>query len=136
MSYVTRADIESKVPPPILVGALDDDGDGLEDSGRFDALVATASAEVDGYLSGLFTVPFDPVPAKVRQAAQCFVLEMVYQRRNVEADKNPFTKQAAWWREHLQKVGNRELPFDAATAKAFVPGAAIVEDCAVNAQST
>lgn len=137
MAYVERSQVEDRVPPPVLNDALDDDGDGVEDEGRFDSLVASASAEVDGYLGGLFTVPFsEPVPAKVKAAALVFVLEMVYQRRAAEEGKNPFSGQAKWWREHLQRVGNRELPFDAATTKAFSPGAAVTEDVSANGQST
>ena len=140
MPYITRTQVEDKILPPILRDALDDDGDGLEDSGRFDSLVATASQEVDGYLAGLFTVPFaDPAPPKVCQAALCFMLEAIYARRSVGVNTsggNPYATQANFWRAHLQKVGNRELPFDAGQAKAFSPGAALVETLKVNAQGT
>ena len=133
MPYTTRAIIETRIPAALLLEALDDNADGLEDEGAFDALVASASAEVDGYLSGLFTVPFaEPIPSKVAVATAAFVCELVYQRRNVPADKNPFATMANWWREHLQKVGNRELPFDAAKDKAFTPGASIVQNVSVD----
>ena len=140
MPYVTRQQVESKLPPPILIEALDDDGDGNEDQGQFNNIVATAAQEVDAYLAGLYTVPFaDPAPAKVCEAALCFVLEAIYGRRATGGDArnpNPWKTQAKFWRDHLQKVGNRELPFDAAIDKAFTPGAVIVDDMATNAQST
>src|SRR5262249_9140052 len=139
-SYISRSQIETKVPPPILVEALDDDGDGNEDSGLFDSIIAAASQEVDGYLSGLYAVPFpDPLPAKVSQAALCFALDIIYGRRATSGESrnpNPWKSQAQFWREHLQKVGNREIPFDAGVDKAFSPGAVITEDMATNAQST
>jgi phage gp36-like protein len=128
MPYVTRAQVEAKIPPPLLLEALDDDGDGAEDDGQFDAVVAAASTEVDGYLGGLFEVPFTSPPAKAQAAAFAFVCEMIYQRRNVPEEKNPFTSVAKWWRTHLQRVGNRELPFDAATDATVAPGAVITED--------
>jgi phage gp36-like protein len=137
MAYVTRSQVEDKVPPPVLLDALDDDGDGVEDDGRFDSVVSTASQEVDGYLAGLFTVPFDdPAPPKVRHASLVFVLELIYSRRSVDERSNPYAAQGKFWREHLQKVGNRDLPMDAAVDKAFVPGAAIVEDTSINTQMT
>lgn len=140
MAYVTRAEVEAKIPPPELRDALDDDADGQEDSGLFDAIVASASLEVDGYLAGLFTVPFaDPAPAKVRTAALVFVLYEIYVRRGLSEEGkagNPFTAQRKWWQEHLQKVGNRELPFDAATEQAFDPGASVTEAVSVDVQST
>ena len=135
--YITRTQVEDKLPPPILLDALDDDGDGVEDPGRFDSLVGTASQEVDGYLAGLFTVPFlDPAPPKVCQAALCLMLYGIYRRRGVADKDNSYYHDVVFWREHLQKVANRELPFDASMVKAFTPGAAITEDVSVNAQST
>ena len=136
MAYVTRAWIENKVPTSILNDALDDDDDGKEDAGRFDSVVADCSGEVDGFLSGLYAVPFATPPAKVVAATKIFILETIYQRRGAKPEDNPFAKQAAWWRDHLQKVGNREIPFDAAIDKAFAPGAAITETASCDAQST
>jgi phage gp36-like protein len=137
MPYVSLIQIQTKIPAAILNDALDDDGDGKADAGQFDAIVATASAEIDGYLSGLFAVPFaDPAPAKVVSAAMAFVCEMIYQRRGVQEERNPFDSVAKFWRKHLQQVGNREIPFDASAVQAFVPGAAITDPVSLNAQST
>jgi hypothetical protein len=72
----------------------------------------------------------------VRHAALVFVLELIYSRRSVDERSNPYAAQGKFWREHLQKVGNRDLPMDAAVDKAFVPGAAIVEDVSINTQMT
>ena len=135
MSYVTRDQVAARIPPPVLNDALDDNGDGTEDAGLFDSIVAAASQEVDGYLAGLYNVPFTVPPAKVKAAAFAFVCEAIYQRRNV-----PFPKwlqdQVEFWRPHLTKVGNREVPFDAGVSKAFTPGAADVECNSVNGQTT
>lgn len=137
MAYVTQVQVETKIPALVLNDALDDNGDGLADSGKLDEIIALASQEVDGYLAGLFDVPFaDPAPAKVATAAFVFTCEAIYQRRSISDEKNPFAKTAAWWREHLQRVGNRELPFDAATEPAFTPGASVVDDVSVDEQST
>jgi hypothetical protein len=136
MSYVTRDLVAARIPAPVLTDALDDNGDGIEDAGLFDNIVAAASQEVDGYLAGLYNVPFaDVAPAKVRAAAFAFTCEAIFQRRNV-----PFPKwleeQVLFWRPHMAKVGNRELPFDAGVAKAFTPGAADTECNSINAQGT
>jgi len=140
MAYVTRDQVNAKLPAPLLLDALDDDGDGQEDDGVFNAIVATASQEVDGYLAGLFTVPFpDPAPAQVSAAALMFTLDAIYGRRaqgGEDHSANPYRSQVKFWRERLQKIGNRELPLDVSQVKAFTPGAAITENAAVNAQST
>jgi phage gp36-like protein len=136
MAYVTRAEVQAKIPPPILIDALDDNGDGSEDAGIFDQLVANAATSVESYLAGLYTVPFtEPAPPKVRAAALIFCLELLYARRQVEMPKGLQTE-LDFWREHLAKVANREIPFEALMDKAFVPGAAITEDVSVNAQTT
>ena len=135
MAYVTRDQVTDLIPLKDLTDALDDDGDGAEDDGAFDSLVATQSLMVDGFLAGLYPTPFANPPAKVKTAALIFVLEAIYQRRRIPEDKNPWKKQADWWREHLQKVGNRELPFDAATPKAYAPGI-VTEECTATKGST
>jgi len=137
MAYITQPAIEAKVPAPVLIDALDDDGDGQADDGLLDQIIQNASDAVDGYLAGLYTVPFsDPIPAAVTTATLIFTLEDIYSRRNIPDAQNPFSKQANDWRARLTKIGNRELPLDAATEKTFTPGAVIVENVSINAQST
>ncbi len=134
MPYITRTQLEDKIPPPILLDALDDDADGQEDPGRFTSIVANASQEVDGYLAGLYEVPFaDPAPKKVAAAALIFACELVYTRRDTKLP-DWLQVQVKFWRDHLQKVGNAELPFDAAFPAAFTPGAAIMEPVSINSQ--
>ena len=136
MAYVTTEQVTSEIPAPTLRDALDDEGDGQEHPEVLAVVIANASQEVDGYLGGLFTVPFaEPAPAKVSAAALAFTIERIYLRREKELPKR-WADQAKFWREHLQAVGNRELPFDATVNKAFTPGAAVTLDLSVDAQST
>lgn len=129
MPYTTQAEIEAKIPAAVLNDALDDDADGAADDGVLAQVIANADGEVDGFLAGLFTVPFSgTIPPKVKAASFAFTCEAIYQRRNIPDDKNPFSKIAAWWRAHLQKVGNGELPFDAAVETTNTPGASVLED--------
>jgi phage gp36-like protein len=136
MPYVTQSAIEARLTAQILNDALDDDGDGKADDGILAAVIQAASNEVDGYLAGLYPVPFpDPAPKKVQAAALTFTCEMIYNRRAAQLP-DWLGSHVKFWREHLQKVGNREIPFDAASDKAFAPGAVIAEDNSVNAQMT
>lgn len=112
MPYVTRDQITTQIPAPLLADALDDNRDGAEDDGLFDNIVAQSSTDVDAFLAGVFTTPFtDPVPAQVNSAAFAFVCEAIYSRRPVDG-KNPWQAAAQKWRERLEKIGNRELPLD------------------------
>lgn len=137
MPYTSQPEIEAKIPVNILNDALDDDADGTADDGVLAQVIANADGEVDGLLAGHFPVPFaDPVPAKVKAASFAFTCEAIYQRRSIPDEKNPFNKIAQWWREHLQKVGNAEIPLDVSAdtsetpgdTSSNPPGAAIIEN--------
>ena len=112
MPYVTRAQITTQIPPPLLADALDDDRDGAEDPNLFDNIVAQSSSDVDAFLAGVFATPFtDPIPAQVNSAAFAFVCESIYSRRPVDG-KNPWAESAQKWRDRLQLIGARKLPLD------------------------
>lgn len=125
--YVTQARIETAIPGPHLVDALDDDRDGQLDPEVLGEILASASEAVDAFLCGLFTVPFpDPAPAPVKEAAFIFACERIYDRRQ-GMDTNPFKARADFWRERLATIGKGEAPLDATITQSFPPGAAITE---------
>lgn len=131
MSYVTQSQIETEIPPLHLNDALDDDRDGTADSGLLANIISKAEQAVDAFLAGLYEVPFTTPPAAAREAAFVFSCEAIYARRQI-LDKNPYTDRANFWRERLEKIGNGELPLDAATEKSFTPGAAVTEDASID----
>jgi phage gp36-like protein len=132
MPYVTRAEIETAIAPIHLIAALDDDGDGAEDTGLFDSVVAMASVEIDGLLAGRYSVPFTgTIPAVVRQAAFLFVGEAIYARRQL-TDKNPFAKRATEMRERLGKIGAGEMTLDIAQEASITPGALVTQTPAID----
>lgn len=134
MPYLTRQQLETEIPALHLKEALDDDSAGGEDQDLFDAVAQQASDAVDAFLSSLYPTPFaDPAPAAVKQAAFVFCGELVYARRGVKGDDNPFTARANEWRTTLKLMGSGKLPLDANITKAFNPGAAITETAAIDA---
>jgi phage gp36-like protein len=129
--YVTQSQIEAVIPAPTLADALDDNRDGAPDAGVLDQVIAVAGGEVDGYLASIYSVPFaEPIPAAVTDAAFVFACELIYQRRGIEADKNPFTARALAWRARLQLIGSGKQPLTAETPKVLSPGAIIIDDAA------
>lgn len=110
MPYVVQAEIEAHLPPQFLVEALDDDGDGTADPDAWDKVAAAVATEIDGTLGQRFAVPFSPVPAVVSRAAQVFSLEMLYQRRGVPAEGNPWTTPATRLRDKLDAIAKGEEP--------------------------
>jgi phage gp36-like protein len=137
--YVTRQEIETEIPPAYVIEALDDNADGVEDSGLFENLVAMASQDVDAALAGRYATPFaDPAPAPVRAAAYCFLGERLYTRRERTGDKNPFEKRADGWRKKLELYAKGDLHLDLAV-QAQLPdvagkpaGAAVTEAASID----
>lgn len=131
MAYTSQAEIETLIPGPHLVDALDDDRDGAADAGLLATILTQASNAVDSYLAGIYTVPFvDPIPPVCKESGCVFACEMVYARRGVPADENPFTKRANFWRDRLEKIGKGEIPLDAGQVRLVTPGAAVTEPMA------
>ena len=128
MSYFTRAEIELRIPPAYLKGALDDDGDGAEDPGLYDALAEQADGAVDALLEGRFAVPFATAPRRVREAALVFACEMLYARKGVGANENPWTKRAETEREALAEIAAGNAPLEAESAEDLDGGAVLTED--------
>lgn len=107
MSYTTRDALETIIPPQFILQALDDDGDGVEDSGLWEKLSNAADTAVDAYLSGRYATPFSTtIPALVSEAAKTFLAESIYMRRGYESDRNPHTARANKLRTQLENIGN------------------------------
>jgi phage gp36-like protein len=131
-AYLTTEEIQTAIPAPDLVDALDDDRDGAADEGILDAIIASAANAVDAYLAPTFEVPFETPPAPVREAALCFACERIYERRPQLATRNPFKTKSDFWRTRLGSIGRGEIALDSAQPRAFSPGAAITETSIVN----
>ncbi|HEY8898873.1 MAG TPA: phage protein Gp36 family protein [Chthoniobacterales bacterium] len=111
MPYLTLDNLRGAIPAAHLLEALDDDNDGAEDAGIFDLVAAQAGEQIDGLLSARFTVPFAaPLPSLVSLAARTFACELIYKRRGVEDDKNPWAAQANALRKQLQAIGSNLSP--------------------------
>jgi hypothetical protein len=134
--YVTQAQIETAIPAQHLRDALDDNGDGLPDTGVLEAIITSAGQAADAFLAGLFSVPFaDPAPAAVAEAAFCFACERIYDRRQIFG-KNPWTERAGFWRGRLAEIGSGKMPLDATLEKSFAPGAAVTEPARIDGTMT
>lgn len=118
-SYHTRASVAGSIPPAFLLEALDDDRDGVEDAGLYDAIAENASNEVDAYLASRVAVPMaTPVPLAV-QASRVFCLETLYQRRGYSEDTdppNPWSAQAKALRKRLERIASGEEPLERDTS--------------------
>jgi phage gp36-like protein len=132
MAYVTQTQIETAIPAVHLVDALDDNRDGVADTGKLDEVIAQASQAVDSALESRYTVPFTTVPKKVAEAAFVFTCELLYQRRGLYGKDNPWFDRAERWRDALEKIGAGEAQIAADETAAYTPGAAVTDTVAVD----
>ena len=109
MAYVTQENVKTLVPAATLTQCLADTGD---DSDVVWGRIATAASQaVDGLLERAYHVPFpEPVPSVVSEGALVFACEILYQRRGVPPDANPFGKRAADMRTRLERIGSGKEP--------------------------
>lgn len=126
MVYVALSDLEGRIPPAFLTQALDDDGDGAIDA--WDAVALSASQMVEGILAPRYATPFaTPTPPVVTLAAQVFAGELIYQRRSVGNDVNPFHQQAETMRNTLNQIALGKMPLQPGVERVNKSGSTIVE---------
>jgi hypothetical protein len=126
MSYVALSDLAGRIPEKYLTDALDDDADGS--TAAWDSVASSASDAVDASLSTAFSVPFtDPAPAVVKFSAIIFACEMIYSRRGIANEQNPFYAQAQDMREKLARIAMRKEPLEPGKLPVVKSGGVIVE---------
>jgi len=128
MAYITQEKLKASVPPDFILGALDDDGDGVADAAVWDAIVEKVSEAIDSRLAPRYRVPLsEPVLAIAKEAAQIFAAEALYLRRGLLKDANPWADQAKAMRERLERIGRGEERLESDVAPTAPGGAAITE---------
>lgn len=121
--YVALSDLSGLIPGAFAAEALDDDGDGVADTGVWTQIAADVARFIDGVLGGRFAVPFTaPLPAIVVSAAKVLACEQLYIRRGRKAEDNPFASQASAVRKQLASIaiGKEALSPSAERARASV----------------
>lgn len=109
--YISREQIHVHIAPQLLINALDDNSDGAEDEGLFEAIVAAACTKVDALLSGRYTVPFPaPYPALAVDGAKTFFCYSIYQRKGCSDEDNPFKVEASATEKRLTAIGAGKEP--------------------------
>lgn len=130
MAYVEQTDLEGLIPAEYLSEGLDDTGDENADTSAVWAQIAqSVQDEIDGRVGGRYAVPFStPAPAAIKAAAKILALWMVYKRRGVSGDSNPWESQAQSWLKKLDGIGAGDIPLTPDTVSAKPQGSVIVED--------
>lgn len=110
MSYVIRADIEAEFDDMHLLAALDDNRDGVEDSGLFDALSASIDALVASHADMTAQLGLPALPATfLRYCARIFMCALLVRRRGAVDEMNPFASKEKELRARLEKIESGEI---------------------------
>lgn len=135
MAYTSRGAIVAKLPDRYVVEALDDDGDGEEDAGLLDTIIATGDTEIDGYLEGRYQLPLSPTPAKLATASLVIALEAIYYRRGLSREDNPWANRASEIRASLRRIQAGEENLFAGTEKAEAGVVVVAEPARTHSNS-
>ena len=120
-AYITQSDIETRISPPDLIAALDDTNSGTLNTAVLDRIISNASTTVDGRLSEIYQVPFNPVPDGVFDSTLDIACYMIFVRTKAGRESNPFVdeyKDAMKW---LDNVANGNIGLDQSVSRAFSP---------------
>ncbi len=82
MAYCTQEDLLKMIPLPELAELTADSGD-IPDSYVVKEAIDKADAEIDSYLGLRYTVPFSPVPARVKALSVDLAIFHLYSRRSL-----------------------------------------------------
>lgn len=119
LTYTTRAEIDALLPADLVVRACDADGDGIEDTGLFDAVVSVAGDEVEALVApALDASTLAAAPAVLRDAARKIVCDLLYRRLATPRAENPWAEAADRARELLGRIGAGEIVVAAALGAA------------------
>lgn len=129
MAYLTQNDLAGRVPAATLQEALADSRqDPSVGESVWDAIVSDVGRQIDSRLGGRFSVPLSaPLPAVVQDAAVVLAAELVFARRGMPADQNPWNTQAKAVRERLERIGRGDEPLSTTKPAASSPAIVISE---------
>jgi phage gp36-like protein len=85
MAYCTQADIEKLIPITSLAQLTTESGY-VPDTDVVAEVIAQADAEIDSYCGRQYSVPFSPVPARIRTLSVDIAIYRAYLRRQLVPD--------------------------------------------------
>lgn len=86
MPYLIQSDLSEVLSEQELTQLTDDEKLGVVNAARVASVIASASAEIDGYIAVRYSLPLASIPALVKGWALAIALYRLYMRRhNVSA---------------------------------------------------
>ena len=112
MTRLTIDDLTGDMPEQKLIEALDDDQDGFADEKAFAAALASANARAEAIFGGAVPGQYS---SSADYAVRVFLLDILYRRRGVADDSNPWAKLAEEQEARLRALASGTEAIDATT---------------------
>ena len=112
MTRLTIDDLTGDMPEQKLIEALDDDQDGFADEKAFGAALASANARAEAIFGGAVPAQYS---SSADYAVRVFLLDILYRRRGVADDSNPWAKLADEQEARLRALASGTEAIDATT---------------------
>ena len=112
MTRLTIDDLTGDMPEQKLIEALDDDQDGFADEKAFAAALASANARAEAIFGGAVPAQYS---SSADYAVRVFLLDILYRRRGVADDSNPWAKLADEQEARLRALASGTEAIDATT---------------------
>lgn len=106
---MTREELLGEMPEALQVQALDDNGDGMAEAAAWQAVHAAAESRLRGCFGG--TVPAKHAVVS-EHALKLFLLVILYNRRGMIGDANPYTSAADRAERRLEALASGEASVD------------------------
>lgn len=113
-----HGELAGYLPPQRIVEALDDDGDGRADAKAWAAVRETA----EDRLRAIFGARDVPDTFETEHARKLFALSLLYARRGLGGDENPFEAQAAAAEARLRALAAGEESTDGGSTEPVIIG--------------
>ena len=112
MTRLTIDDLTGDMPEQMIIAALDDDRDGFADEKAFGAALASANARAEAIFGGAVPAQYS---SSADYAVRVFLLDILYRRRGVADDSNPWAKLADEQEARLRALASGTEAIDATT---------------------
>lgn len=122
MSYITRSNLEAYIEADNLSRLLVDDASDQDETAVLNTVCTAASNTVDRYLSAVTSVPLATPPDWIKDAAALIACKILYSRRGIPAEQNPYHTAAKDCEARLARIAarNEELIYDSESVSAAV----------------
>lgn len=121
MPYATQTDLEDAFGVAEIVQLADRDGDTVADAAFVAAVLARADSLIDGYLSGRYALPIDPIPVVLTATACDLARYWLYDDAAPDRIRSAYEDAIAWLKDVASGKVLLQLPAAAVGVSAGSP---------------